>query len=88
MNLAGQTAAGRWSARALEQFMYQIGHKHPIYYLHTSFGYYFEEFYLKPHGMVYELKSYPSNAPQPPLPTDDGDQGQARISGRSLKTAL
>jgi tetratricopeptide (TPR) repeat protein len=60
----------RIAARALEKFMYVMGRTHPIYYLHTSFGYYFEEFYLKPRGMVYELKSYPNNAPQAPLPTD------------------
>ncbi len=57
-------------ARALEKFMYQIGRAHQIYYLHTSFGYYFEEFYLKPHGVVYELKSYANKAIQPPLPTE------------------
>ncbi|HUD45759.1 MAG TPA: DUF2723 domain-containing protein [Candidatus Baltobacteraceae bacterium] len=57
-------------ARALERFMFQIGHAHQIYYLHTSFGYYFEEYYLKPRGIVYELKSYPGNAPQAPPPTD------------------
>jgi tetratricopeptide (TPR) repeat protein len=58
------------AARALEAFMFQIGRTHQIYYLHTSFGYYFEEFYLKPRGVVYELKSYPNNLPQPPLPTE------------------
>jgi tetratricopeptide (TPR) repeat protein len=58
------------ATRALERFMFQIGRTHQIYYLHTSFGYYFEEFYLKPHGLVYELKSYPNNSPQAPLPTE------------------
>ncbi len=58
------------ATRALERFMIQLGLTHQIYYLHTSFGYYFEEFYLKPHGLVYELKSYPNNLPQPPPPTE------------------
>ena len=34
---------------------------HPLFYLHPSFGYYFEYLYPVPHGLVYELK---------PLPTD------------------
>jgi tetratricopeptide (TPR) repeat protein len=57
------------SEKALEKFMYQVGHNHPIYYLHNSFGYYFEEFYLKPKGPVYELKGYPNTSARPPLPT-------------------
>jgi tetratricopeptide (TPR) repeat protein len=56
--------------RPLQRFMAQIGRKHQIFYLHTSFGYYFEEFYLVPRGMVFELKSYPSSLPQPPPPTE------------------
>jgi tetratricopeptide (TPR) repeat protein len=37
-----------------------------IYYLHPSFGYYFEPFYLQPHGLVYQLRSYATNAILPP----------------------
>ena len=44
----GDDPAGKASARAchraLEKFMFQIGRTHQIYYLHTSFGYYFEEY--------------------------------------------
>ena len=29
---------------------------HPLYYLHPSFGYYFEYFQLRPRGLVYELQ--------------------------------
>ncbi|HWF18478.1 MAG TPA: tetratricopeptide repeat protein [Verrucomicrobiae bacterium] len=32
---------------------------HPIYYMHPSFGYYFEGFYAEPHGLIYQLKPYP-----------------------------
>ena len=40
-----------------------------VYYLHPSFGYYFEVFYTKPHGMIYELKPYndPLAVAPPPL---------------------
>ena len=37
----------------------RLSTRHSIYYLHPSFGYYFERFYLRPHGLVYELKPYP-----------------------------
>jgi len=42
-----------------------------LYYLHPSFGYYFEEFYLEPHGLVYRLKPLPSDTLLPPLPDED-----------------
>ena len=32
-----------------------------IYYLHPSFGYYFEQFYMVPRKMAYQLKPYPTN---------------------------
>ncbi len=37
-----------------------------LYYLHPSFGYYFEQFYLEPHGLVYKLKPLPSATLTPP----------------------
>jgi tetratricopeptide (TPR) repeat protein len=39
-----------------------------LYYLHPSFGYYFEQFYLEPHGLVYKLNTLPSDTLIPPLP--------------------
>jgi tetratricopeptide (TPR) repeat protein len=39
-----------------------------LYYLHPSFGYYFEQFYLEPHGLVYKLKTLPEDSLLPPLP--------------------
>ena len=38
-----------------------LGKTHSLYYLHPSFGYYFERFYTIPHNLVYELKPYPTN---------------------------
>ncbi len=38
----------------------------PIYYLHPSFGYYFERFYPEPKGLVYELKLYSPGELTPP----------------------
>lgn len=42
-----------------------------LYYLHPSFGYYFEEFYLEPHGLVYKLKTLPRDTLLPPPPDKD-----------------
>ncbi len=49
----------------------QLARTHELYYLHPSFGYYFEKFYLEPKGLVYRLKPYASNAWTAPLPTQD-----------------
>lgn len=37
-----------------------------LYYLHPSFGYYFELFYAEPHGLVYQLKTLPETTLLPP----------------------
>jgi len=37
-----------------------------LYYLHPSYGYYFEQFYLEPHGLVYRLKLLPRDTLLPP----------------------
>ena len=42
-----------------------------LYYLHPSFGYYFELFYAEPHGLVYKLKLLPNDTLLPPLPDKD-----------------
>jgi tetratricopeptide (TPR) repeat protein len=39
-----------------------------LFYLHPSFGYYFEQFYLEPHGPVYKLRTLPEDTLLPPLP--------------------
>jgi predicted Zn-dependent protease len=55
------------SGEALVKFLLEASQHQPIYYLHPSFGYFFETFYLKPHGVVFELKSFPTAAAQAPL---------------------
>jgi tetratricopeptide (TPR) repeat protein len=48
-----------------------LAEKHPVYYLHPSFGYYFEIFYPVPHGLVRELKLYPTNQAVSPPPLSE-----------------
>ena len=39
-----------------------------LYYLHPSFGYYFEQFCMEPHGLVYKLNPLPNDTLRPPKP--------------------
>jgi tetratricopeptide (TPR) repeat protein len=41
------------------QLLQHLATSHGVYYLHPSFGYFFEAFYAEPHGTVYQLKPYP-----------------------------
>jgi tetratricopeptide (TPR) repeat protein len=51
---------------SLLETLMQVAGKKPLYYLHPSFGYYFEVFYPVPHGLVYELKTFGTNSVVPP----------------------
>jgi len=42
----------------LIQMLGHLTQRAPVFYLHPSFGYYFEYFYLRPQRSVYELKAY------------------------------
>lgn len=59
------------------EMLYYLQRTGPVYYLHPSFGYYFEFFQAKPHAMVYELKLNPTNsiagAPLTPAEVKDQD---------------
>jgi tetratricopeptide (TPR) repeat protein len=46
--------------------LYQLAGRERVYYLHPSFGYYFEHFFARPHRMVYELRLCPTNSLAPP----------------------
>jgi tetratricopeptide (TPR) repeat protein len=59
------------SSANVGDFVYQLGREYPIYYLHPSFGFFFEQYYVKPHRVAYELKSYADNSFLPPLVTPE-----------------
>ncbi len=42
-----------------------------LYYLHPSFGYYFEQFCMEPHGLVYKLNTLPNDTLLPPKPDEN-----------------
>jgi tetratricopeptide (TPR) repeat protein len=56
----------------LAKIVRDISKKHPVYYLHSSFGYYFDVFYAVPHGIVNEMHLYGTNSINPP-PLSDAD---------------
>ena len=50
------------------QLIERESHSNPIFYLHPSFGIFFEQFYLAPIGAVYEMKPFaPGRFDVPPL---------------------
>lgn len=57
--------------------MFHAKGKLPIYYLHPSFGYYFERFYSRPNGLVSELIPYPQGVLEhPALTVEDVNNNQ------------
>jgi tetratricopeptide (TPR) repeat protein len=46
--------------------IHKLAQTSEVYYLHPSFGYYFEYFYDVPHGLVHQLKQFPTDALIPP----------------------
>ena len=46
----------------MAQQVTRLAQSNSIYYLHPSFGYYFELFYPQPHGLVYKLIPYATDA--------------------------
>ena len=55
----------------LVELLALLNRTNELYYLHPSFGYYFEEFYAEPHGLVYKLKPLPHDTLVPPPPGKD-----------------
>jgi tetratricopeptide (TPR) repeat protein len=54
--------------RGMISFLAMLARTNELYYLHPSFGYYFEQFCVEPHGLVYKLKTLPEDTLLPPLP--------------------
>jgi tetratricopeptide (TPR) repeat protein len=73
----------------LIQLVYQLSQSHPIFYLHPSFGYYFESFYSVPKQVVYQLFPYTTNmsfAPQlKPEEAKELDQYWQHLRGTEIK---
>jgi tetratricopeptide (TPR) repeat protein len=71
----------------LAKIVRDLSKQHPVYYLHPSFGYYFDVFYPVPHGVVNELRLYPTNAITPP-PLSDADFAENEASWKQHAAEL
>jgi tetratricopeptide (TPR) repeat protein len=64
----GNTNATQPSELDCIHLLEKLAPNHGIYYLHPSFGYYFERFYPENHGLVYRLNFLPTNTWATPMP--------------------
>ena len=53
------------------ELLVKLSAQRPIYYLHPSFGYYFEYFYPVPHGLAQEMRRFDTNSVSPPPLTEN-----------------
>lgn len=59
------------------QLIERLNLNRPVYYLHPSFGYYFERFYARPRGLAYELTPYPKGVLNiPPMTPEEISENQ------------
>jgi tetratricopeptide (TPR) repeat protein len=70
------------------QTLFTLSESNQVYYLHPSFGYYFEFFYPEPHGMSYRLVKYPTNAIWMPPLSDELIATNEAFWDRANKLAL
>jgi tetratricopeptide (TPR) repeat protein len=54
-------AKGQIEPSSLIQVLFYLAQSNAVYYLHPSFGYYFEAFWMEPKGLCYELHTYATN---------------------------
>ena len=57
------------SSADLQRVLLMLSKTNAIYYLHPSFGYYFEMLYSEPHGLLYKLSAYAPKTVLPPSPS-------------------
>jgi len=76
----------------LMQLMLKQAARSEIYYLHPSFGYYFELFYQEPHGLAYRLKRYAPDTLLPPQLTPqlvaENEAFWSKAAGEAIKPVL
>jgi tetratricopeptide (TPR) repeat protein len=76
------------SALHLINLLAVLAKTNELYYLHPSFGYYFEQFCLEPHGLVYKLNTLPNDTLLPPLPDKNLLAANEAFWAQAEKTAL
>jgi tetratricopeptide (TPR) repeat protein len=86
--LVSATQTGGLNPLGLIATLAMLSKSNEIYYLHPSFGYYFEQFYAEPHGLVYRLRTLPADTLLPPPPDKDQIAENEDFWARAEKTAL
>ncbi|MBU6402050.1 MAG: tetratricopeptide repeat protein, partial [Verrucomicrobia bacterium] len=74
-------------AGQLIALIYRQAQSNEVYYLHPSFGFYFEALYPEPRGLLFRLQPYPPNQlTPPPLSTQSARENEAfwRQAGPTL----
>ena len=66
--LVTDTQTNMLNPYGLFQLVALLARTNDFYYLQPSFGYYFERFYLEPHGLVYKMEPLPADTLLPPSP--------------------
>lgn len=70
----------------------QIEKQTEVYYLHPAAGYFFDAFYLEPHGAIYRLKRYPEKITDgvnpPPLDAESITAGEKFWDGAWRNTVI
>ena len=74
--------------RHLIGLMALLAKTNALYYLNPSFGYYFEQFYMEPHGLVNQLKTLPGDTLLPLRPDNNLVAANEAFWNRVQKTAL
>ena len=69
-------------------FFNQVARSNEVYYLHPSFGLFFEYYYARPQGPVYRLQPYPTNAISGPTLTRAEVQEQEKFWNQLTTTEL
>jgi tetratricopeptide (TPR) repeat protein len=62
-----EKSMGGLAPLAVYNLVGQLAKSNTVCYLNPSYGYYFEQFYLEPHGMNYRLKPLPEDTLLPPV---------------------
>ncbi|NLH75323.1 MAG: tetratricopeptide repeat protein [Verrucomicrobia bacterium] len=66
LNLGQEEARGILRPMAVTAVLTALARSNELYYLHPSFGYFFENLHARPKGMTYLLKPYPNDSLLPP----------------------
>jgi tetratricopeptide (TPR) repeat protein len=65
----------------------ELAKHHELFYMHSSFGYYFEQFYLKPRGLLYQMILYGDKGPLLPPPPNENEIRQNQEFWKKVESA-